>query len=88
MPDLQRLILDTIATQVIDDVLDDARLLMLRGEARRRLADRVNQFKRGLEQIGFAPSVGSDPGGRLRITIDVDAWTAPVVAAEAKTDET
>lgn len=49
-------------------------------DARERLRGRIEGFCQGLTLLGFAPSVDRDPGGRLRITIDADAWEPPNLA--------
>ena len=74
--------LDAAAQQVIDNVLAamdaETRHDLGRIRARERLANRVNMFLTGLTQIGFHPILDADESGRLRLTIDPDAWDGPI----------
>lgn len=71
-------VLDAAADQIIDGVMTEVAQDTARAEAERILAMRLEFFRAGLIQIGFAPSVDRDPGGRIVLTIDPDAWTAPI----------
>ena len=82
LPRPQADVLNAAAEQIIDNVLAqieaDNRQDLARVTAREQLVRRVNMFTEGLRQIGFTAISDSDPGGRLRITIDPDAWDGPI----------
>lgn len=74
--------LNAAAEQIIDNVLTqieaENRQDLARVKAREQLVRRINLFTDGPRQIGFTAISDSDPGGRLRITIDPEAWDGPI----------
>ena len=86
-PCATRRAMDRLLPRPQANVLDAAVLTQIEAEnrqdlaritAREQLVRRVNMFTEGLRQIGFTAISDSDPGGRLRITIDPDAWDGPI----------